>query len=155
MTGSVADAASTADFPSGVQQPEPGERGRLEISSAVLCKIAEHGGDARQQLRTAYAMFTEMGAGAFAERTRRELQATGVTARRRPISSADQLTEQEAQIARLARDGLTNPEIGARLFISPRTVEYHLHKVFTKLAISSRTDLPDALTDGAVAWRGT
>ena len=132
---------------------------RVELARAHLLygewlRGERRSGDARQQLRTADTMFTEMGAGAFAERTRRELQATGVTARRRPIGSTDQLTEQEAQIARLARDGLTNPEIGARLFISPRTVEYHLHKVFTKLAIASRAELIDALTDGAVAWRG-
>ena len=82
-----------------------------------------------------------MGMEAFAERAARELLATGETARKRSVESRDQLTAQEAQIARLARDGLSNPEIGARLFISPRTVEYHLHKVFGKLDISSRNEL--------------
>jgi DNA-binding NarL/FixJ family response regulator len=82
-----------------------------------------------------------MGAAAFAERARRELAATGETVRRRTVGTLDQLTPQEAQIARLARDGRTNPEIGAELFISPRTVEYHLHKVFSKLGISSRKEL--------------
>ena len=75
---------------------------------------------------------------AFAERAGRELLATGETARKRTVETASELTAQEAQIARLARDGLSNPEIGARLFISPRTVQYHLRKVFAKLDISSR-----------------
>ena len=103
--------------------------------------------DAREQLRTAHEMFTAMGIEAFADRAARELLATGETARRRTAETAGRLTAQEAQIARLARDGLSNPEIGARLFISPRTVEYHLRKVFTKLDISSRKELHDALRD--------
>ena len=83
-----------------------------------------------------------MGMEAFAERARRELCATGEVARKRTADvSAEQLTVQEAQVARLARDGLTNPEIGARLFISAKTVQYHLSKVFTKLGISSRSQL--------------
>ena len=86
-----------------------------------------------------------MGVEAFAERAARELLATGETARKRTVEAGGELTAQEAQIARLARDGLSNPEIGARLFISPRTVEYHLHKVFAKLDISSRTELERAL----------
>jgi DNA-binding CsgD family transcriptional regulator len=101
--------------------------------------------DAREQLRTAYGMLDAMGIGAFAERARRELAATGETARQRTVEASGQLTAQEAQIARLARDGLSNPEIGARLFISARTVQYHLGKVFTKLAISSRSQLDQAL----------
>jgi DNA-binding NarL/FixJ family response regulator len=85
---------------------------------------------------------------AFAERARRELQATGETARKRTIPAADEnLTAQEAQIARMARDGLSNPEIGARLFISVRTVQYHLRKVFTKLGIESRNQLGRALRE--------
>ena len=86
-----------------------------------------------------------MGAEAFAERAERELLATGERARKRSVETREDLTAQEAQIARLARDGLSNPEIGTRLFISPRTVEYHLHKVFTKLRIGSRIELKDAL----------
>ena len=82
-----------------------------------------------------------MGIEAFAERARRELRATGQTARKRTVQTSGELTAQEALIARLARDGLSNPEIGARLFISTRTVQYHLGKVFTKLAISSRSQL--------------
>jgi ATP/maltotriose-dependent transcriptional regulator MalT len=101
--------------------------------------------DARAQLRPAHEMLTTMGLEAFAERARRELQATGETVRKRSVETADELTPQEAQIAGLARDGFSNPEIGTRLFLSPRTVEWHLKKVFTKLAISSRKELRDVL----------
>ncbi len=101
--------------------------------------------DAREVLRAAHDSFSRMGADAFAERARRELLATGETVRRVTAETRDALTPQEAQVARLARDGHTNPEIGAQLFISPRTVEYHLHKVFSKLGISSRKELRTAL----------
>jgi DNA-binding CsgD family transcriptional regulator len=97
--------------------------------------------DARHQLRTAHQMFTAMGAEGFAERTRRELEATGETARKRSVATTSRLTAQETQIAELAREALTNAEIGAQLFISPRTVEYHLSHVFTKLGINSRMQL--------------
>jgi len=98
--------------------------------------------DAREQLRTAHHMLAAMGMDAFAQRAARELGASGQTARKRSVESLDQqLTAREAQIARLAQDGLSNPEIGARLFISPRTVEYHLHKVYGKLEITSRNEL--------------
>jgi DNA-binding CsgD family transcriptional regulator len=97
--------------------------------------------DAREPLRTAYAEFTEMGIVGFAERARRELAATGERAPKHTPDTRSLLTPQEEYIARLARDGLSNPQIGARLFISARTVEYHLHKVFTKLEISSRQEL--------------
>ncbi|MEA2272096.1 MAG: hypothetical protein QOI98_804, partial [Solirubrobacteraceae bacterium] len=107
--------------------------------------------DARKQLRAAHEMFTSMGAEAFAGRARRELLATGETVRARTPDTRDQLTAQEAQIAELARGGLSNPEIGARLFISPRTVQYHLRKVFAKLDISSRNELHTALPDDSVA----
>jgi ATP/maltotriose-dependent transcriptional regulator MalT len=103
--------------------------------------------DAREQLRAAHEMFGRMGAEAFAERTRRELSATGETVRKRTAETLDELTTQEAQVARLAAQGRTNPEIGAELFISPRTVEYHLHKVFPKLGISSRKELRRAFPD--------
>jgi DNA-binding CsgD family transcriptional regulator/tetratricopeptide (TPR) repeat protein len=102
--------------------------------------------DAREQLRTAHDMFTTMGIEGFAERAERELLATGESARKRTVETSGDLTPQEAQIARLARDGLSNPEIGSQLFISPRTVQYHLHKVFSKLEISSRTQLDRVLT---------
>jgi DNA-binding CsgD family transcriptional regulator len=99
-------------------------------------------GEAREQLRTAQGMLEAIGMEAFAGRARRELRATGETARRRAVAAADgELTVQEAQIARLARDGLSNPEIATRLFLSPRTVQYHLGKIFTKLGITSRSQL--------------
>ncbi|WP_194909321.1 ATP-binding protein [Catenulispora rubra] len=103
--------------------------------------------DAREQLRTAYEMLNRFGADAFADRARRELLATGETVRRRTVEARDALTAQEAQIARLAGEGRTNPEIGAELFISPRTVEWHLRKVYTKLGIDSRRKLRAALVD--------
>jgi DNA-binding CsgD family transcriptional regulator len=101
--------------------------------------------DAREQLRLAHTSFAAMGIEAFAARARRELLATGETVRRRTVETRDDLTTQEAQIARLARDGLSNPEIATRLFISPRTVQYHLRKVFIKLDISSRLELERVL----------
>jgi DNA-binding CsgD family transcriptional regulator len=99
-------------------------------------------GEAREQLRMARDMFSRIGTGGFAERARHELRATGETARKRAAAAGNQeLTAQEAQIARLARDGLSDPEIGARLFLSPRTVQYHMGNVFAQLGISSRSQL--------------
>ena len=103
--------------------------------------------DAREQLRSAHNMLTEMGVEGFAERTRRELLATGETVRKRTVETASELTAQEAHVARLAVEGHTNPEIGTQLFISARTVEWHLRKIFTKLGISSRKQLGKALRD--------
>jgi ATP/maltotriose-dependent transcriptional regulator MalT len=97
--------------------------------------------DAREQLRTAHARFVEMGAEAFAQRASRELLATGETARKRTIESTDELTPHEARIARMARDGASNQDIATELFVSRKTVEYHLHKVFSKLGISTRQQL--------------
>jgi DNA-binding CsgD family transcriptional regulator len=104
-------------------------------------------GDARDQLRAAHEAFTTMGAEGFAERAGRELAATGETVRKRAPGVREELTSQEAQIARLAVAGRTNPEIGAVLFLSPRTVEWHLRKIFTKLGISSRRELASSLRD--------
>ncbi len=101
--------------------------------------------DARKQLRQAYDVFTTMGADGFADRARRELLATGEKVRKRRDDTRDELTPQQKQIARLARDGYTNPEIGAELYISHRTVEWHLRKVYTKLGITSRQGLRAAL----------
>jgi DNA-binding CsgD family transcriptional regulator len=101
--------------------------------------------DAREQLRTAHQLYSAMGMEGFAERARRELQATGETVRKRSVRTRGELTAQELQIARLANNGLSNQEIAARLFISARTVQYHLGKVFTKLAISSRSQLDRVL----------
>ena len=101
--------------------------------------------DAREQLRAAYEQCTAMGLDAFAARAESELHATGEATGARRAASTDSLTAQEAQVARLARSGLSNPEIGVRLFISPRTVQYHLHKVFSKLGITARSQLAGVL----------
>jgi ATP/maltotriose-dependent transcriptional regulator MalT len=101
--------------------------------------------EAREQLRTAHGMFIDIGMEAFAERARAELLATGEKVRKRTVEARDELTAQERQVAQLARDGLSNPEIGARLFLSQHTVAYHLRKVFGKLGIRSRRELAAAL----------
>jgi DNA-binding CsgD family transcriptional regulator len=101
--------------------------------------------DAREQLRTAYEQLTTIGMEAFAERAHHELAATGERARKRTVETREDLTPQETLIARLARDGLSNAEIGGRLFISQHTVAYHLRKVFTKLGVASRHELAAAL----------
>jgi DNA-binding CsgD family transcriptional regulator len=123
-------------------------RVRAELARAQLLygewlRRANRRADARVQLRAAYDQLTSIGMEAFAERARGELLATGERVRKRTVPT-DELTPQERQIARLARDGLSNPEIGARLFLSPRTVEWHLRKVFTKLGIQSRRELSSA-----------
>jgi DNA-binding CsgD family transcriptional regulator len=105
--------------------------------------------DAREQLRAAHELLADFGANGFAERARRELAATGETVRKRTDDSRGQLTPQEQQIARLAATGHTNPEIGAQLFLSPRTVEWHLRKVFMKLGIHSRRELRQVMPAGA------
>jgi DNA-binding CsgD family transcriptional regulator len=104
--------------------------------------------DARDQLRRAQDMLTSIGMEAFAARAARELRATGETARKRTADTRYDLTAQEVQIAQFARDGLSNTEIGPRLFISPRIAEYHLHKVFTKPQITIRGHLGRALPGG-------
>jgi DNA-binding NarL/FixJ family response regulator len=109
---------------------------------------AEHRrADSRRELKSAHELFAASGAEAFATRAARGLGPAGRQTRARRAGGHGGLTDQEAAIARLARDGLTNPEIGARLFISPRTVQYHLHKVFGKLGVSSRTELGVALEE--------
>jgi DNA-binding CsgD family transcriptional regulator len=125
------------------------ELGRAHLVYGEWLRRERRRVDARQQLRTAHEMFTAMGLEAFAGRAARELLATGERARKRSVETREDLTAQEAQVARLARDGLSNSEIGARLFISARTVEYHLHKVFSKLDIRSRIQLPLALPQEA------
>jgi DNA-binding CsgD family transcriptional regulator len=110
--------------------------------------------DARAELGTAHEQFTSIGMEAFAERARTELLATGENVRKRTVETFNDLTEQERHIARLARDGLSNPEIGARLFLSPRTVEWHLRKVFGKLGVRSRHELVNALAISDTAAGG-
>jgi DNA-binding CsgD family transcriptional regulator len=104
--------------------------------------------EARRHLRVAYEALSSIGMEAFAERARRELQATGETARKRRVDTSAELTPQEAQVANLARAGLSNREIGSRLFISAHTVQYHLSKVFAKLGITSRSQLDQRLPNG-------
>jgi DNA-binding CsgD family transcriptional regulator len=109
--------------------------------------------EAREQLRTAFEMFNAMGIEAFAGRAERELRATGERVRKRTVETRDELTAQETQVARLARDGLSNAEIGTRLFISQHTAAYHLRKIFNKLGITSRSELGRVLPDSPDAAR--
>lgn len=125
-------------------------RAGFDLARSQLCygewlRRANRRADAREPLRCAHESFKRMGAVAFAERAGRELLATGETVRKRAGPPHEALTPQEIHVAMMARDGHTNPEIGARFFISPRTVEYHLHKVFRKLGIAGRRDLREAL----------
>jgi DNA-binding CsgD family transcriptional regulator len=119
----------------------PFQRARTELLYGEWLRRARRRTDARGHLRTALETFRTLGAVPWAERAEAELRATGETARKREISAAEQLTPQERQIAGLVTEGLTNKEIAAQLFLSPRTVDYHLRKVFTKLGIGSRADL--------------
>src|SRR5262249_46080034 len=102
------------------------------------------------QLRVAHDQLSSIGMDAFADRARQELAATGEKVRRQTVETRDQLTEQERQIARLASEGLSNPEIGARLFLSSRTVEWHLRKVYSKLGINSRRQLRTSFSEDRV-----
>jgi DNA-binding CsgD family transcriptional regulator len=121
------------------------ELGRAQLLFGEWLRRGNRRVEARSQLRPAYELFAGIGAEAFAERARRELTATGEKVRRREVDTRNDLTDQEEHIARLARDGRTNGEIGAELFLSVRTVEWHLSKVFTKLGITTRRGLHDAL----------
>ena len=121
------------------------ERARAHLLYGEWLRRENRRVEAREQLRVAYDMLAGIGMEAFAERARSELAATGGKVRKRSVETRDDLTDQERQIAQLARGGLSNPEIGARLFLSPRTVEWHLHKVFGKLGIRSRRELTNAL----------
>jgi DNA-binding CsgD family transcriptional regulator len=122
------------------------ELGRAHLVYGEWLRRQRRRGEARLQLRTALQMLEAMGMEAFADRARRELRLTGERARKRSVNTLGELTTQEAQVAKLARDGLSNPEIGIRLYISPRTVEYHLSKVFMKLDITKRSQLGRVLS---------
>jgi DNA-binding CsgD family transcriptional regulator len=135
-------------------------RVRAELARAHLLygewlRRAKRRTDAREQLTTAEELFTAMGMDAFAQRSARELLATGATPRKRSVDTATELTAQEALVAKLARDGLSNPQIGAELFLSARTVEWHLGRIFGKLGINSRRQLQHALQAHERAALGT
>ncbi len=121
--------------------------GRTQLLHGEALRRRHRRVDARRQLRAAHDLLRRIGIDGFADRAARELEATGETVRVRTVETLGQMTPQEVNVARLARQGLTNRDIGSRLFISARTVEYHLGKVFTKLGIASRTDLGTALAD--------
>jgi DNA-binding CsgD family transcriptional regulator len=144
--GLVAEAAVAAPhfeealrlFPA---QPMPFWRARIQLGYGEQLRRARHRSEARGHLRAALETFERLGAEPWAERARAELRATGETARRRDVVAVHELTPQELQIAGYASQGASNPEIAAQLFLSRRTVEYHLSKVFQKLGVSSRTEL--------------
>ena len=119
----------------------PFDRARTQLLYGEWLRRERRRTDARTHLRAALETFEQLRVSPWAERARSELRASGETTRRRDASTRDQLTPQELRIADLAAEGLTNAEIGAQLFLSPRTIDYHLRKVFTKLDIASRTDL--------------
>lgn len=145
--GEVAEACYVEALERFERQRIPIMIGRAELLYGEMLRRQHRRVDARPHLRVAYEVLVACGLNGFAERAARELAATGETLRVRTTGPTEQLTEQETNVARMAREGLTNREIGARLFISDRTAEYHLHKVFVKLGISSRAQLKTALAE--------
>jgi DNA-binding CsgD family transcriptional regulator len=131
------------------RDPRPLAHARTQLLYGEWLRRARRRLDARHQLRRALAAFESLAAEPWAERARAELRATGETARKRDPSTLDQLTPQELQIATLVSDGASNRDVAAKLFLSARTVEYHLYKVFKKLGISSRHELAALLSAGA------
>ena len=121
----------------------PFDRARTELSYGEWLRRQHRRVDARRHLRTALELFDQLAVAPWEARARSELRASGETARKRDPSTRDQLTPQELQISRLVASGRTNPEVAAELFLSPRTIDYHLRKVFAKLEIASRADLAD------------
>jgi len=139
--GDAADARFAEALALHAGGGRPFDRARTELLYGEALRRARRRSEARGHLRAALDGFEQLGAEPWTERARTELRASGETARRRDPSTLTQLTPQELQIARLAADGATNREIAAQLFLSPRTVEYHLYKVFPKLGIASRAEL--------------
>jgi DNA-binding CsgD family transcriptional regulator len=150
-TGAAADALYAQAVEQLARTPVRPELARAHLLYGEWLRRENRRVDARLQLRAAHEIFVAMGADAFAERARGELLATGEKVRKRHVDTRTDLTPQEDHIARLAREGRTNPEIAAELFLSARTVEWHLRKVFTKLGITSRRELRDALSPREVA----
>ena len=132
------------------EYPQPFERARTSLLLGETLRRGRRKSEARRHLRESLETFEGVGARAWAARAAAEVRATGATARRRDESTRDDLTPQELQIVRLVADGMTNPEAAAQLFLSPKTVQYHLRKVFAKLEISSRTELVRLVAEGAV-----
>jgi DNA-binding CsgD family transcriptional regulator len=130
------------------QVPWPFVHARTELAYGEFLRRARRKTEARTHLRSALARFEALGAAPWAERAAAELRATGETARKRDVSTLDELTPQELQIARLVAEGGRNREIAGQLFLSPKTVEYHLRKVFQKLEITSRTELARLVSSG-------
>jgi DNA-binding CsgD family transcriptional regulator len=128
--------------------PWPFVHGRTELAYGEFLRRARRKTEARAQLRSALARFESLGATPWTDRAAAELRATGETARKRDVSTLDHLTPQELQIARLVAEGGRNREVAERLFLSPKTVEYHLRKVFQKLDITSRTELARLVSSG-------
>jgi DNA-binding CsgD family transcriptional regulator len=127
----------------------PFDRARTELCYGERLRRERRKSDARAQLRDALGIFEGLGAVLWAERARGELRATGESARKRDASTVDDLTPQELRIAQLVRAGASNREVGAQLFVSPKTVEYHLRKVFLKLGVASRVELAHLRLAGA------
>jgi ATP/maltotriose-dependent transcriptional regulator MalT len=147
--GAVADALYRESIERLSRTRALPELGRAHLLYGEWLRRAGRRVDARHELRSAHDLFSRMGAAAFAERARGELLATGESVPGTTAERRTELTAQEAQVARLTAAGLTNPEIGARLYLSARTVEWHLRKIFTKLDITSRRDLAGVLAESS------
>ncbi|MGH3994747.1 MAG: helix-turn-helix transcriptional regulator, partial [Pseudonocardiaceae bacterium] len=142
--GLAAESAAEPHFVRSIELADalsPFDRARTELLYGEWLRRERRRMDARPHLRAALELFQQLAVSPWEERARAELRASGETARRRDPSTRDQLTPQELQIAHLVAEGMTNREIGAQLFLSPRTIDYHLRKVFTKLEIASRAEL--------------
>ena len=142
----VGESDASRHFTQAIELAEalsPFDRARTELSYGEWLRRQHRRVDARRHLRTALELFDQLAVAPWEARARSELRASGETARKRDPSTRDQLTPQELQISRLVASGRTNPEVAAELFLSPRTIDYHLRKVFAKLEIASRADLAD------------